>query len=103
MAIPVAFPFLLRHTNGTAIGVDSQREMHVSVTDQSLLERLCCHPDAPSWQRLVALYTPLVRKWLLQQSAPGNDVEDLVQEVLAALVQHLPRFEHNGRAGAFRC
>jgi hypothetical protein len=33
-------------------------------TPASLLERLRIRPDAASWQRLVELYTPLIRNWL---------------------------------------
>ena len=40
--------------------------------------------------------------WLLQHETPEADVNDLAQEVLLALAQDLSRFDHNGRAGAFR-
>jgi RNA polymerase sigma factor (sigma-70 family) len=71
-------------------------------TPVSLLERLRLRPDADSWQRLVALYTPLIQDWLRRQGLRHADVEDLTQEILGVLVRELPRFEHDGRPGAFR-
>jgi RNA polymerase sigma-70 factor (ECF subfamily) len=71
-------------------------------TSISLLERLRLHPDAPSWQRLVDLYTPLIRSWLLRHSLQASDVDDLVQEVMSVLVRELPSFQHERRTGAFR-
>jgi RNA polymerase sigma-70 factor (ECF subfamily) len=78
----------------------------VSETPLSLLNRLRQRPNDPaSWQGLVELYTPFLSLWL-RRLAPGaghHDAEDLIQEVLTVLVRQLPRFQHNGRPGAFRC
>ena len=71
-------------------------------TSASLLERLRCEPDNASWQRLVDLYTPLLRGWLGRHGLQTSDVDDLVQDVLAVVVRDLPRFQHNRRTGAFR-
>src|SRR5262245_29373154 len=71
-------------------------------TSVSLLERLRLHPDAPSWQRLVDLYTPLIRSWLLRHGLQASDADDLVQDVMGILVRELPNFQHEHRAGAFR-
>jgi RNA polymerase sigma-70 factor (ECF subfamily) len=71
-------------------------------TPVSLLDRLREHPDAASWQRLVELYTPLIRSWLERYAPQPADADDLVQEVLAVLVRELPHFHHNRRPGAFR-
>ena len=72
-------------------------------TPRSLLERLCQPNAAPAdWDRLVAVYGPLLRMWLARYPLQGADTDDLVQEVLAVLVRKLPGFRHNGRAGAFR-
>ena len=70
-------------------------------TSVSLLERLRDGSDPSSWQRLVDLYTPLIRGWLRRHGLQDTDADDLVQEVLAVLAQELPAFEHRG-AGAFR-
>jgi RNA polymerase sigma factor (sigma-70 family) len=70
-------------------------------TSVSLLERLRNGNDPGSWQRLVDLYTPLIRGWLSRYGLQDTDVDDLVQEVLTVLPRELPAFEHR-RAGAFR-
>lgn len=74
----------------------------MSDTPVSLLERLRLRPDAGSWQRLVDLYTPLIRAWLRRHALQDPDADDLVQEVLGVLVRELPQFRHDRRPGAFR-
>jgi RNA polymerase sigma-70 factor (ECF subfamily) len=74
----------------------------MSETSASLLDRLRLDPDAASWQRLVDMYTPLIRGWLRRHALPHQDVDDVVQEVLAVVVRKLPQFERQPRAGAFR-
>jgi RNA polymerase sigma-70 factor (ECF subfamily) len=72
----------------------------MSETSSSLLQHLQRQPDAAAWQRLVDLYTPLIRGWLARH-VRGHDADDLVQEVLAIVVRKLPTF-HRTRTGAFR-
>jgi RNA polymerase sigma-70 factor (ECF subfamily) len=71
-------------------------------TSASFLERLRDQPDEASWQRLVAMYTPLIHGWLRRQAALAADADDLCQEVLTVVVRRLPDFHHNQRRGAFR-
>ena len=71
-------------------------------TSISLLDRLRKQPDAGAWQRLVEIYTPLIRGWLSRHSAVPDDCDDLVQEVFTVLLRKLPEFERNPRPGAFR-
>jgi RNA polymerase sigma-70 factor (ECF subfamily) len=74
----------------------------MSETSASLLDRLRDQPDDASWQKLVDLYTPLIRGWLRRQARLEQDAEDLVQEVLAVVVRKLPQFRREPRTGAFR-
>jgi len=74
----------------------------VSETPVSLLERLRTHPDPTSWRRLLDLYTPLIRAWVVRYGLQTSDVDDVAQEVLAAIVRELPGFQHDFRRGAFR-
>jgi len=74
----------------------------MSDTPVSLLERLRLRPDEAAWQRLVALYTPLIADWLRRHALQGPDVDDLTQEVMSVLVRELPHFVHDLRKGAFR-
>jgi RNA polymerase sigma-70 factor (ECF subfamily) len=74
----------------------------MSETSASLLERLRLQPDDEGWQRLVELYTPLIRGWLHRHGLPPQEADDVVQEVLAVVVRRLPDFRRQPRAGAFR-
>ena len=71
-------------------------------TSASLLERLRVRPDAASWERLVDLYTPLLRGWLRRNGVQPEDVDDLVQEVMEVLVRELPHFRYEPKRGSFR-
>jgi RNA polymerase sigma-70 factor (ECF subfamily) len=71
-------------------------------TSLSLLDRLRSAPGAESWDRLVELYTPLLRRWLARFDVQEADADDLVQEVLLAVSRDVSTFEHNGHSGAFR-
>ena len=46
----------------------------MSETSASLLDRLQASPDEDAWQRLVEIYTPLIRGWLRRQATlqPGD-------------------------------
>lgn len=74
----------------------------MSETSASLLDRLRVAPEGEDWSRLVELYAPLIRGWLLRQHLPRQDADDVSQEVLAVLVRRLPDFERQPRPGAFR-
>ena len=71
-------------------------------TSLSLLDRVRKSADSESWDRLVGLYTPLLKRWLGRYEIQHSDADDIVQEVLAAVVNDLPKFQHSQRAGAFR-
>jgi RNA polymerase sigma-70 factor (ECF subfamily) len=74
----------------------------MQTTPRTLLQRLRTDPDEDSWRRLVDLYKPFLQNWCRQQSLQAAEIDDVVQDVLAVLVQELKGFEHNNRQGAFR-
>ena len=71
-------------------------------TSASLLDRLHARADPTAWDRLVELYSPLIRGWLRRHGVPPADADDVTQEVFGVLLKRFPDFEHNGRTGAFR-
>ena len=74
----------------------------VNLTPPSLLDRLRhAPPDDPSWKRLEEMYSPLIASWVARVADVRDEADDLVQEVLLALVRGLPAFERR-RDGAFR-
>jgi RNA polymerase sigma-70 factor (ECF subfamily) len=70
-------------------------------TSASLLQRVRARSNA-GWERLVQLYTPLLRTWVGRHVREPEDVNDIVQQVFTVVVAKLPEFVHNGRPGAFR-
>jgi RNA polymerase sigma-70 factor (ECF subfamily) len=57
-------------------------------------------PDA--WQRIVKLYTPLVRHWCRQGGVMDHDVADVSQEVFAVVSSSLGRFQADRPGTTFR-
>ncbi|HRX77772.1 MAG: sigma-70 family RNA polymerase sigma factor [Planctomycetaceae bacterium] len=75
----------------------------MSETSTSLLDCLREGTDDEAWQRLVTVYSPLIRNWLRRYSTAEHDADDLVQDVLTVVVRRMPEFERQPRVGAFRC
>jgi RNA polymerase sigma-70 factor, ECF subfamily len=70
-------------------------------TSASLLERLRTSADEAAWQRFDDIYRPLIRRYLLRDPTLGDELDDVVQDVMAVLVRELPGFQRQ-RAGSFR-
>lgn len=64
-------------------------------TPHTLLLRLCHHPAERDWQRFVALFTPLLLRWVRRLHVPERDTEDLLQELFMLLWQQLPTFAYD--------
>jgi RNA polymerase sigma-70 factor (ECF subfamily) len=64
-------------------------------TSASLLARLRDPSAADAWARFVRLYTPLLFSWARRLGEQEPDAADLVQDVLAGLVQSLPEFRYD--------
>jgi RNA polymerase sigma-70 factor (ECF subfamily) len=74
---------------------------HVLSTSVTLLQRVRRPDDQAAWERFVALYAPLLFRWAQRAGLADADAADLVQDVLIALVQELPRLEYDA-ARSFR-
>jgi RNA polymerase sigma-70 factor (ECF subfamily) len=55
-----------------------------------------------AWQELVDRYSWLILRWCRQEGLSTDDARDVLQAVLLRMVQHLERFEKDGRTAAFR-
>jgi RNA polymerase sigma-70 factor, ECF subfamily len=73
----------------------------VPETSKSLLVRASAGDEA-AWERLVDLYQPMIRGWLLRHLVHAQEAEDLTQDVLAIVVREMSQFSHAGRTGSFR-
>jgi RNA polymerase sigma-70 factor (ECF subfamily) len=72
-----------------------------SATSPSLLERARAD-DAAAWDRLVALYAPLVLHWCRRHELQEQDAADVFQEVFQAVATHLGRFRKEQAGDTFR-
>ena len=74
----------------------------MNVTRQSLLRR-AREGDEGAWSDLSRLYTPLIRGYLRRQSVPEAEQDDLVQEILLAIVRRLADLRALGPARSVSC
>lgn len=70
-------------------------------TSRSLLERVRAN-DSAAWERLVALYAPLVLSWCRRWSLQPEDCADIFQEVFLSVATHIGHFRKNGARDTFR-
>ncbi len=70
-------------------------------TSLSLLERLQLRASDSAWRDVVELYSPLLDDWLTRFQLQAADRDDLVQESLTTVLQHVRSFQHGGQ-GSFR-
>ena len=71
------------------------------VTSLSLLQRALAN-DQSAWSRLTTLYRPLVLFWCRQAHCPEAEIEDLIQEIFAAVATGLGGFRHDRPGDTFR-
>jgi RNA polymerase sigma-70 factor (ECF subfamily) len=84
------------HSNGDAEGRPPS-----TGTSRSLLERVKVD-DPAAWDRLVALYAPLVFHWCRGWGLPEQDVADVFQEVFGAVARHIAGFRKEEQGDTFR-
>src|SRR5438067_13888376 len=70
-------------------------------TSRGLIERAREH-DPRAWERMVALYAPLVLFWCRQWGLREDDAADVFQEVFQAVAAHLAGFRREPTGGTFR-
>ena len=76
---------------------DASKPSSISST---LLDQLRSRrPEA--WQRLVRLYGPVTYRWCRRSNLTAEDAADVVQEVLSAVMVHLPDFRRDRPEDSF--
>jgi len=58
--------------------------------------------DGAAWDRMVALYAPLVARWCRAQKLSEADAADVFQDVFQAVASHIGRFHRGRRGDTFR-
>src|SRR5664279_60235 len=71
-----------------------------SSISSTLLEQLR-RGGPEAWQRLLGLYGPVIYRWCRRSNLPSEDSADVVQEVLAAVMTHLPEFHRDRPQDSF--
>ena len=70
-------------------------------TSRGLIERAREH-DPRAWERMVALYAPLVLYWCRQWGLREDDAADVFQDVFQSVASHLAGFRRDPSGGTFR-
>jgi RNA polymerase sigma-70 factor (ECF subfamily) len=83
-------------SNGSGAG-----SLPSSATSRSLLERVRAN-DPAAWDRLVALYAPLVFHWCRRCDLQDQDTADIFQDVFQAVAMHIGSFRKNQPGDTFR-
>jgi len=79
----------------------SDEKHSAQVTSLSLLQRALAN-DQSAWSRLTTLYRPLVLFWCRQARCPEAEIEDVIQEIFAAVAAGLGGFRHDRPGDTFR-
>lgn len=74
----------------------------VEKTSSSLLRRLKNPSDQASWGEFVALYEPLLLRYVRKKDLNEHDAQDVVQGIFVTLLRKLPTFEFDRGKGRFR-
>ena len=69
-------------------------------TSRSLLRRLQDGPAEVDWGRFERLYGPVIYAWARRRGVKSEDADDVTQQVLAALMRAMPRWDPG--TGSFR-
>ncbi len=70
-------------------------------TSRSLIDRARAD-DAAAWDRLVALYAPLVLHWCRRRGLREQDAADVFQEVFRSVAAHIADFRKERAGDTFR-
>jgi RNA polymerase sigma-70 factor, ECF subfamily len=71
-------------------------------THITLLNRLSAGDDRSAWHDFVERYGDLIRGFARRAGCSDNDADDVLQDVLVALVSVMPNFRYDPAKGRFR-
>jgi RNA polymerase sigma-70 factor (ECF subfamily) len=71
-------------------------------TRASLLLRVRDADDQDAWAEFAAIYQPVIRAMATGRGMQSADVDDLVQQVMMAVIGAIDRFELDGQRARFR-
>jgi RNA polymerase sigma-70 factor (ECF subfamily) len=71
-------------------------------TRPSLLERLKDTADQRSWEEFNVIYGTLIRGFALKAGCTESEADEVTQETMAAMVEHLPEFHYDPKHCSFK-
>jgi RNA polymerase sigma-70 factor (ECF subfamily) len=71
-------------------------------TRESLIIRLGDPADEIAWREFLEIYRPVIYRTVLSRGLQEADADDVVQQILMAIVGAVGRWERSGHAGSFR-
>jgi RNA polymerase sigma-70 factor (ECF subfamily) len=74
----------------------------METTSATLLGRVRDVRDGDAWREFFALYFPLIRKYARARGLHADDAEEVAQECMKLLAQHMRRFRYSPNRGRFR-
>ncbi|MDA1232942.1 MAG: sigma factor [Planctomycetota bacterium] len=83
------------------VASDSADSGAARTTSLSLLARVRAQEES-AWDRLVHIYTPLVRRWCRKWSLQPDDVADISQEVFSGVARGIDGFRRDNPGDSFR-
>ena len=70
-------------------------------TNMSLIDRVRGR-DEESWKQFIEIYRPLIRYWIKRRGLRGDDIDDVLQDVLTSVCRSLERFSKVQEGHSFR-
>jgi RNA polymerase sigma-70 factor (ECF subfamily) len=90
---------MLKHM-GSSMGRDEAASSESSSVSSTLLNQLRLRrPEA--WERFVRLYSPIIYRWCRRSGLTAENAADSLQEVLSAVMLHLPDFRRDRPQDSF--
>ncbi len=74
----------------------------MDTTRVSLLLRIKDRRDGIAWQEFDAIYRPMLRRFAMASGADAVEAEDIVQHCMAAIHEHIDRFDYDPAKGRFK-
>ena len=74
----------------------------MDTTRPSLLLRIRDRDDADAWAAFDAVYRPMIQRFALASGLSATDAEDVTQQCLTAIVDHIGEFTYDPQKGRFK-
>ena len=75
---------------------------HSPTTRHALIARLKNRQDALAWEEFVELYSPVIVRIAKQRGTQEHDVQEVLQDVLLAIVKAISNYDPRQQQGSFR-